>query len=434
MSGGSTARSSRPKARNGACWCGHRRCASLRAAHRLAQRRAPRAPAAARAARRRRTPPASRAARTAPPPAIRGVPAARRRGRRRRARDPRRGRCRSSRSPARWRAAPAGSSRRAARTPPATRSPRRCRRRCARAPARGRCARIPTAPSSRSTARARARSACAGPRRRRAVRAECRRPRRTRRTPCRRGSPSSASADAQVATDALGQDGQDLPVEEVEDVDQHQHAEDVAGIALGRGSRHRLAGLRGSWTAAKAAPGLPPLPVPNYMGTHMKTTLEIADPLFEQAKALADRERTTLRALVEEGLRTVLAKKTRAKDFTLRDMSVKGKGLAPEFAGGNWRQTATPPMTGTGGGSRDRRRYEPTRLRSPLRHGVPCRGQADARRVGRRSRCVGRTLAVSARVHLRGDARPRLQTTQHRRRGGGSGGGVDGIPQPRTPR
>ena len=55
-------------------------------------------------------------------------------------------------------------------------------------------------------------------------------------------------------------------------------------------------------------------------------------------QALAERERTTLRALVEEGLRTVLAKKTRSKDFTLRDMSVKGKGLAPEFAGGNWRQ------------------------------------------------------------------------------------------------
>jgi len=70
----------------------------------------------------------------------------------------------------------------------------------------------------------------------------------------------------------------------------------------------------------------------------MKTTLEIADPLLEQAKALAEREHTTLRALVEEGLRVVLAGKTRTKPFTLRDMSVKGRGLSPEFASGDWRR------------------------------------------------------------------------------------------------
>jgi len=69
----------------------------------------------------------------------------------------------------------------------------------------------------------------------------------------------------------------------------------------------------------------------------MKTTIEIAGPLFEEAKAVADREHTTLRALVEEGLRAVLASKTTAKPFKLRDASFKGcKGLAPEFADGNW--------------------------------------------------------------------------------------------------
>ncbi len=69
----------------------------------------------------------------------------------------------------------------------------------------------------------------------------------------------------------------------------------------------------------------------------MKTTIEIADPLFEEAKAVAERESTTLRALIEEGLRTVLAGKTHTRPFKLRDMSFKGgKGLSPEFADADW--------------------------------------------------------------------------------------------------
>ena len=73
------------------------------------------------------------------------------------------------------------------------------------------------------------------------------------------------------------------------------------------------------------------------MGRHMKTTIEIADPLLEEAKAVAQRERTTLRALIEEGLRVVLAGKTSTKPFKLRDARFKGgQGLSPEFAEGGW--------------------------------------------------------------------------------------------------
>ncbi len=68
----------------------------------------------------------------------------------------------------------------------------------------------------------------------------------------------------------------------------------------------------------------------------MKTTIQIADSLLAEAKGVAAQEKTTVRALVEEGLRRVLDKRRRRKPFKLRDMSVKGKGLSPEFADGSW--------------------------------------------------------------------------------------------------
>ena len=68
----------------------------------------------------------------------------------------------------------------------------------------------------------------------------------------------------------------------------------------------------------------------------MKTTIEIADDLFERAQRLAHREKTTLRALTEEGLRLVLRQKqsTRAKLPPL--VTVRGKGLTNEFKNASW--------------------------------------------------------------------------------------------------
>lgn len=65
------------------------------------------------------------------------------------------------------------------------------------------------------------------------------------------------------------------------------------------------------------------------MGTHMKTTIEIADALLEEAKRSADRRGTTLRALVEEGLRRVLKADRRAPAFRLRRATFRGDGLSP---------------------------------------------------------------------------------------------------------
>jgi hypothetical protein len=82
----------------------------------------------------------------------------------------------------------------------------------------------------------------------------------------------------------------------------------------------------------------------------MKTTIDIADPLFERARKLADREGTTLRALVEEGLRQVLERKTTARPFRLRDARYRGpcKGFTPEFASGGWERIRRAIYEGRG--------------------------------------------------------------------------------------
>ena len=64
------------------------------------------------------------------------------------------------------------------------------------------------------------------------------------------------------------------------------------------------------------------------MGAHMKTTIEVSDALFNSAKELAQQRQTTMRALVEEGLRRVLsdAHARTPPTFKLKDARVRGKG------------------------------------------------------------------------------------------------------------
>ena len=72
------------------------------------------------------------------------------------------------------------------------------------------------------------------------------------------------------------------------------------------------------------------------MASHMKTTVEIPDALLAEAQRVVHHERTTLRALIEEGLRQVLQGRRRRPRFRLRDAAVDGEGIAPEFSGGSW--------------------------------------------------------------------------------------------------
>jgi hypothetical protein len=70
----------------------------------------------------------------------------------------------------------------------------------------------------------------------------------------------------------------------------------------------------------------------------MKTTIEISDSLLDSARKLTARERTTLRALVEEGLRAALERRRKNRGFALRDASFGGEGLQPGFSHDRWEE------------------------------------------------------------------------------------------------
>ncbi len=74
------------------------------------------------------------------------------------------------------------------------------------------------------------------------------------------------------------------------------------------------------------------------MGRHMKTTIDLPDDLLERAKAMAVSEQTTLKSLIEEGLRWVLSRKKRPERFVLRDAAVAGDGVNDGLTEGDWGQ------------------------------------------------------------------------------------------------
>lgn len=72
------------------------------------------------------------------------------------------------------------------------------------------------------------------------------------------------------------------------------------------------------------------------MVNRMKTTVELPDELLHEVQQIARAEHTTMKSLLEEGLRAVIARHRRAEAFALRDASVSGRGLRPEVAEGGW--------------------------------------------------------------------------------------------------
>lgn len=74
------------------------------------------------------------------------------------------------------------------------------------------------------------------------------------------------------------------------------------------------------------------------MGSHiMKTTIEIADDLFERVQRLAQKEKTTFRALTETGLRLVVAGKHLKGQQNLPPLVTFGRGgPTADFENWNW--------------------------------------------------------------------------------------------------
>jgi predicted DNA-binding ribbon-helix-helix protein len=81
----------------------------------------------------------------------------------------------------------------------------------------------------------------------------------------------------------------------------------------------------------------------------MKTTIDIPDPVLDEVRKLAEREGTTVKALVERGLRRVLADGRKRSAFTLRKASFKGKGLRPELENASWDRLRELAYEGRGG-------------------------------------------------------------------------------------
>ena len=81
----------------------------------------------------------------------------------------------------------------------------------------------------------------------------------------------------------------------------------------------------------------------------MKTTIDISDPLLEKARKHAARNGVTLKALVEKGLRQVLAEKKEVRPFRLRKASYKGQGLHPNVRDLSWDEIRDKAYEGRGG-------------------------------------------------------------------------------------
>ena len=81
----------------------------------------------------------------------------------------------------------------------------------------------------------------------------------------------------------------------------------------------------------------------------MKTTLDIADPLLDQVRKIAARDGETLRSLVEQGLRKVVAERSaKGKPFKLRDASVGTPGDPFPYEALSWEEKRSLMYEGRG--------------------------------------------------------------------------------------
>jgi hypothetical protein len=83
----------------------------------------------------------------------------------------------------------------------------------------------------------------------------------------------------------------------------------------------------------------------------MKTTFDLPDALLEEARKVAAKRSTTVKALVEAGLRREVRERSHGVSFELRDASFGGKGLQKEVEGASWERLRELAYDGRGGRS-----------------------------------------------------------------------------------
>ena len=81
----------------------------------------------------------------------------------------------------------------------------------------------------------------------------------------------------------------------------------------------------------------------------MKTTVHIPDTILEEARRIAALEHTTVKALVEEGLRRIIDDRKQKGTFRLRKATFKGNGLQADIAGASWEKIREISYEGRGG-------------------------------------------------------------------------------------
>lgn len=72
----------------------------------------------------------------------------------------------------------------------------------------------------------------------------------------------------------------------------------------------------------------------------MRTTIDMSDSLFKSLKEIANREHSTIKALIERAVHALVAesKLSANKIPQLRNCSIEGSGLTPEFQGASWQE------------------------------------------------------------------------------------------------
>ena len=84
----------------------------------------------------------------------------------------------------------------------------------------------------------------------------------------------------------------------------------------------------------------------------MKTTVDISQSLHDEARKIAAGEKTSIKALIEEGLRKVIEERKHRQHFRLRKATFKGNGLQVDLADASWDKIREKIYEGRGGPGR----------------------------------------------------------------------------------